>query len=378
MKTILFFLLICSTSGLLAQNVAVQLFQNTATSNTAQVGIRARAISGTINYIGVTFYIMYQSANAASQSTAMNSTTGVDDSKLVTTFNWGTSTRFTNPAQVINPAFDPAPAGGQTYDRRYVYGNSDESTPANTQTLTTTWDTLFYITLNTLQGTSPEGGYAYLQSTSDAAGAALTDPSFANISYVDSSGEVPLGASVLPVLFSNFNARCTENGAWVSWTTGSEFNSSYFELQRSSNGNSWTSVATVKASGNTSIGKTYQQLDPNSSDNAFYRIKEADIDGNIVYTSIFRTNCTGTNLGMVIYPVPARDLLNVVIKSDRAVKTQLLLVDGVGRVVSRMDANLSIGNNTLLFNLKGLASGEYLIRSNNARVPFSKKFNIVK
>ena len=117
MKTILFFLLICSTSGLLAQNVAVQLFQNTATSNTAQVGIRARAISGTINYIGVTFYIMYQSANAASQSTAMNSTTGVDDSKLVTTFNWGTSTRFTNPAQVINPAFDPAPAGGQTYDR---------------------------------------------------------------------------------------------------------------------------------------------------------------------------------------------------------------------------------------------------------------------
>ena len=378
MKTILFFLLTFSTSGLLAQNVAVELFQNAAISGTAQIGIRARAISGTVDYIGVTFYIMYQSANAAPQSTGMNTTTGVDDSKLVTTFNWGSSTRFTNPAQVITPAFDPAPAGGQTYDRRYVYGNSDESTPANTQTLTTSWDTLMYVTLNTLQSTSPEGGYAYLQSTSDAAGAAFTDPAFANISYVDSSGEVPLGPSVLPVRFSNFDARCTDNGAFVSWTTGSEYNSNYFELQRSTNGNSWNSVATIKASGNTSIGKTYQQLDPNSSGNAFYRVKEVDIDGNIVYTSIFRTNCTIGNAGMVIYPVPARDILNVVIKSDRAIKTQLLLIDGVGRIVSRMDASLSNGNNTLLFNLKGLASGEYLIRSNNPEIPLSKKFNIIR
>jgi len=114
MKRILFFLSILGTSTLMAQPVEVQIFQNTATATTAQIGIRARTTSGTVDYIGVTFYLMYQSVNAAPQSTGMNTIVGVDDSKLVTTFNWGTSTRFTNPAQVITPAFDPTPAGGQT------------------------------------------------------------------------------------------------------------------------------------------------------------------------------------------------------------------------------------------------------------------------
>lgn len=377
MKRILFFLLMLGTSGLIAQPVEVQIFQDSATATTTKVGIRARATAGNVDYIGVTFYLMYQSANAAPQSSTMNSVTGVDDSKLVTTFNWGISTRFTNPAQVISPAFDPGTAGGQTYDRRYVYGNSDESTPANTQTLTSTWDTLLYITLNNLQPIYPQGGYAYLQETSEAAGASLTDPFFANISIAVTSGEIPLGPIVTPVLFTKFEAGCTNNGALVSWSTGSEFNSSYFELQRSTNGNDWTSVATIKAAGNSSTGRTYQQVDPNSGP-AYYRIKQVDIDGHFIYTSILRTNCVRKSLDMVIYPVPARDILNVVIQSDKSLKTQLLLVDGVGKIVRRMDATLFNGSNTFLFNLKGLASGEYIIRTNDPGVELNKTFNIIR
>lgn len=377
MKRILFFLLALSTSGLIAQPVEVQLFQNAATATTSQVGIRVRAVSGTVDYIGVTFYLMYQSANAASQSSAMNSVVGVDDSKLVTTFAWGTSTRSTNPAQVITPDFDPAPAGGQTYDRRYIYANSDESTPANTQTLTTSWDTLLYITFNTLQITSPEGGYSYLQKTSEAMGTALTDPAFANIAIDVTSGEIAIGLSALPVLFTKFDAGCTNNGALVSWSTGSEFNSNYFELQRSINGNDWTAVGTVKAGGNSSTVRTYQKLDLDGG-KAYYRIKQVDLEGNFIYTSIIRTNCDRKAIDMVIYPVPARDILNVVIRSDKSLKTRLLLVDGVGKIVRKLDVTLFSGSNTFLFDLKGLASGEYLIRSNATGVELNKTFNIIR
>jgi hypothetical protein len=377
MKRILFSLLLLGTSRLIAQPVEVQIFQNAATANTAQIGIRARATSTNVDYIGVTFYLMYQSANAAPQSTGMNTTTGVDDSKLVTTFNWGTSTRFTNPAQVITPAFDPGAAGGQTYDMRYVYGNSDESTPANTQTLTTNWDTLIYITLNTLQSTMPEGGYAYLQQTSEAMGTALTDPAFANIPISVTSGDVPIGLGALPVLFTKFETHCTNNGATVSWSTTSESNTNYFELQRSTNGNDWASVSTIKAAGNSSSEHTYQLPDFNGG-KAFYRIKEVDKDGQPVYTSIIRTNCEVKAVDMVIYPVPARDLLNVVIRSAKSLRTQLLIVDGVGRIVRRIDATLANGSNTFQFDLKGLASGQYLIRSNAPDVELNKTFNILR
>ena len=167
---------------------------------------------------------------------------------------------------------------------------------------------------------------------------------------------LPLGSSILPVLFTKFDAGCTNNGAMVSWSTGSEFNSNYFELQRSTNGNDWTSVATVKAAGNSSTGHTYQQLDLNGGQ-AYYRIKQVDLDGHAIYTSIIRTNCERKAIDMVIYPVPARDILNVVIRSDKSLKTQLLLVDGVGKIVRKMEVTLSNGSNTFLFNLKGLASG---------------------
>jgi hypothetical protein len=378
MKRILFFLFIFNTSVLMAQPpVEVQIFQKTATATTAQIGVRVRAVTGTVDYIGVTFYIMYQSANATPQSTVMNSTTGVDDSKLVSTFGWGTSTRFTNPAQVITPDFDPVPAGGPTYDRRYIYGNSDELTPTNTKTLTTAWDTLLYITFNTLQSTNPEGGMAYQQKTSEAMGTALTDPAFANIDIDVTSGEIPIGLGALPVLFTKFEAGCTNNGAVISWTTTSESNSKSFELQRSTNGNNWASVATIKAAGNSAAERNYQQLDLNGG-NAFYRIKQIDLDGHFMYTSIIRTNCDRKNVGVVIYPVPARDLLNVVIKSDKTLKTQLIIIDGLGKIVRRMDASLSNGSNTILFNLKGLASGEYMIRSNDPSVAVDKKFNIVR
>ena len=81
---------------------------------------------------------------------------------------------------------------------------------------------------------------------------------------------------------------------------------------------------------------------------------------------------------MVIYPVPARDLLNVVIRSAKSLKTQLLIIDGVGKVVRRIDATLLNGSNTFQFDLKGLASGQYIIRSNAPDVELNKTFNIVR
>ncbi len=115
-----------------------------------------------------------------------------------------------------------------------------------------------------------------------------------------------------------------------------------------------------------------------SGGSVYYRIKQVDLDGHFIYTSIIRTNCARKSIDIVIYPVPARDILNVIIRSDKSLKTQLLLVDGIGKIVRRIDATLFNGSNTFLFNLKGLASGEYLIRSSDPVVELNKKFNIVR
>ena len=269
--------------------------------------------------------------------------------------------------------------GGQPFDRTVV--GSLDGTGIN---LTTTWVDVFTATLWTLGTSNPEGGYVIINSSSLGSPGTLASYSVSDnlaneypVNSLTFTTPLPLGSSVLPVNFTKFEAGCTNNGTIVSWSTASEFNSNYFELQRSTNGNDWTSVASVKAVANSSTGHTYQQLDLNGG-KAYYRIKQVDVNGNFIYTSTIRTNCELKAINMVIYPVPARDILNVVIRSDKSLKTQLLLVDGVGKIVRKMDAALFNGSNTFLFNLKGLASGEYIIRSNSPWVELNKTFNIIR
>lgn len=266
--------------------------------------------------------------------------------------------------------------GSQTFDRRAV-GTIDGSSI----TLTTTFVDVFTVTLWTLGNTSPEGGYAVINSGSGGSPAAFSSyaisDNLANEYVVNSltyNSPLALGSVVLPVTFTNFKANCTNDGTIVNWSTGVESNSDYFELQRSANGNDWNPIATIKASG---AAHSYQQRDVFSG-KAFYRIMQVDKDGHSTFTSIIPTNCELNNLRLMLYPVPARDLLNVVIQSNKTIKTKLFIVDPVGKVVQKIEVNLTNGSNTLQLNLNGLASGEYIIHSDNRDIELNKKFNIIR
>lgn len=363
-----------------AETVEVGIFQKEATATTSTIGIRVRATGAPVNYTGVTFYMLYQSTEAAPQSVGNNTVVGVDDSKLVTQYGWGVGNRSTAPAAIMNPVFDPMPVGGRTFDRKFLYGNGDETSGSHTLTATATWDTLLYVTLNTLKPVYPQGGYAYMQKTSDigAGGGALSDENFDNIAFIVNSGEIPLGdLGVLPVLFSQFDAKCTNNGTLITWATAQEANSSKFEIERSTNGTTWTGIGTVAAAGTSSSSRNYQQIDLFGGA-AFYRIKQIDKDGQFIYTDVARTNCQTKNITSVIYPVPAQDVLNVVIKSDRALRTQLMVYDMQGKLVKKVEASILNGNNNFRINLIDLASGDYMIRTNDATIELNKVFTITR
>lgn len=380
MKKIFTVLSLFAFVELAAQPVEVNIFQSSSTANTATVGLRMRATGANVTFLGVTFYMLYQSSRAASQSTAQNSVVGVNDSRIVTGYGWGSGSRFTNPAQVQAVPIDPGASGGNLFDRRFVYGNSDDAGGANLITLTSEWDTLLYITLNTTGVTYPQGGYVFQQPTGadpgEALGAALSDENFANVEYSVLSGEVALGGS-LPVLFSQFDAKCSGNGTLISWATAQEANSDYFEVQRSTDGTAWKTIGRSPAAGNSGTSRSYNQLDLEAG-NALYRIKQVDKDGQAIYTNIERANCEVKNISSVIYPVPAKDVLNVVIKSDRAVRTQLMVFEISGKLVKKLDANVQNGTNNFRIDLKGLISGDYIIKSSDSGIELNKQFSIIR
>ena len=268
--------------------------------------------------------------------------------------------------------------GGQTFDRR-VAGTMDAAGVG--VVLTTAWMDMFTVTLWTLGSSYPQGGYTVINSGSGGSPAgfgtyAISD--FGANEYVANSltytTPLPLGGT-LPVLFSKFETKCTNTGTLISWATAQEGNSSRFEIERSSNGTVWTNIGTVAAAGNSSSDRNYQQIDLNGGV-AMYRIKQIDKDGQFIYTGVEKTNCLVKNITSLIYPVPAYDVLNVVIKSDRSVRTQLMVYDMQGKLVKNIDAPVIAGNNTFKINLIGLASGDYMLRSNDATIEINKIFTI--
>ncbi len=352
-------------------------------TGSATFTLQAHTVSGTVSNVNaISTGFSYQSAFAMIPTTPGCAIVSNPANITVSSFYTSGGFSYTTVNQcsflTSGPGGSEITTGGQTFNRRAV-GTMD-GTSVN---ITTAWQDMFTVTLWTLGASFPQGGYVIINSGAGGSPGEFTTYAIADDlanEYVANSltYTVPLAlGGALPVLFSKFDAKCTNTGTLISWATAQEANSSKFEIERSTNGTTWSNIGSVAAVGNSSSNRNYQQIDLIGG-TAFYRIKQVDKDGQFIYTDVARTNCQVKNISSVIYPVPAKDVLNVVIKSDRAVRTQLMLYDMQGKLVRKVDAAIITGNNNFRINLIGLASGDYMLRSNDAVIELNKIFTITR
>ena len=113
----------------------------------------------------------------------------------------------------------------------------------------------------------------------------------------------------LPVQLTAFVAhRQADKAVAVKWTTASEKNSAYFEIQRSLDGREFASVGTVKARGSSSQPTTYAFYDRAFPAAAFYyRLRQADTDGKVAYSPV--VTIAGEKADVTLHPNPAQTTL---------------------------------------------------------------------
>src|ERR1041384_8729340 len=89
-------------------------------------------------------------------------------------------------------------------------------------------------------------------------------------------------------------------------------NSSYFGVERSTDGVLFTEIGRVKASGNSSITEQYSYLDANYPKTIlYYRLNEVDESGASTYSNIISINIAAEAISLTaLYPNPALNLLN--------------------------------------------------------------------
>lgn len=161
----------------------------------------------------------------------------------------------------------------------------------------------------------------------------------------------------LPVTFKLFNVDCGNNETVVTWVTASEQNSSHFDVQRSADGTTWTTIATLPAAGNSNTDKRYTYTDQNPQ-GKFYRVKEVDLDGQIQYSLAGVADCaTGNNFK--VWPNPVQDQLFVTIKADRISTAVINIFNNEGKLAKKQNSGLLGGSNRIAVNMQNLVRGIY-------------------
>jgi hypothetical protein len=168
----------------------------------------------------------------------------------------------------------------------------------------------------------------------------------------------------VPVTLVSFTAVAQGKNASITWQSASEINTKSFELQRSSDGNNFTTIYTSTAAGQSSTIKKYSFNDMDiPSGSSYYRLKMTDIDGGFTYSKIAKV--ISTRNGFVItnlYPKPANSQLSISWNAPRSGITTANVFDFSGRKLITQQMATSPGMNYFHLQVASLPKGAYLLK----------------
>ncbi len=188
---------------------------------------------------------------------------------------------------------------------------------------------------------------------------APNSPALSNYSFADQA---------LPVTLANFSGETIKNDNFLYWETATEINNTGFEIQRSVNGQSYSSigfVTTRAVNGNSTSNLKYIFIDKNVQDgDSYYRLNQIDKDGKSSLSNVIvLSKTTPDKLSLsVVYPNPVRDNnLNLLIASPLQQDVTVVINDASGRKVFQNKSLLVKGKNNYQLNVQSIAAGNYFV-----------------
>jgi hypothetical protein len=187
----------------------------------------------------------------------------------------------------------------------------------------------------------------------------MTGFSFFNIG----SGQI----SWLPIELINFTANCNEKAEVdIKWSTASEQNSEYFNIERSRDLTQWEYVSTLNAAGNSNYNIDYSTVDTDPFGGiSYYRLVQVDNNGTQTIYGPISVSCADNENGMVVFPNPTQGNFTVEISStEMFANAQLQITDLTGKVINERSTNILEGKNQFTFEDLDLQLGTYIIQLN--------------
>jgi hypothetical protein len=162
----------------------------------------------------------------------------------------------------------------------------------------------------------------------------------------------------LPVTFTYFNAGSGTGGVKLTWLVASEINVNRYDVERSSNGKTFSKIGSVSAGGKS----TYTYLDAAYvTGSNYYRLKSVDNDGQYKYSTVvlFKVGKNSLTAALKAYPVPASS--QITLFHDAATISSTISIVATDGTVLKTIKPVEGATETQI-NISSLKSGLYMIR----------------
>lgn len=175
--------------------------------------------------------------------------------------------------------------------------------------------------------------------------------------------------SPLPVeLLSFVTVLNKKQDAELTWVTASEINNDYFEPEKSADGNLFFPLSRIAGAGNSNEILSYTYIDEFPFDGyTYYRIKQTDFDGNYSYSGITSVKKSTSEEIVSLFPNPTKNSF-VIVLPENSTESSFYISEMSGKVIQHISCVNNKSTNLIEVDISKLASGIYLVKSENGFV----------
>jgi hypothetical protein len=162
--------------------------------------------------------------------------------------------------------------------------------------------------------------------------------------------------TVVPVTIIEFTGKFLNGQIILNWSTQTEFNSDYFIIESSENGQEYGPLGMVSAFGYSQSIKNYSFKDLNPSPINYYRLCAVDLDGSRNYSSIIKISIPDHQI-VEIYPTFTHDKIYIRMNSLKNQQVSMNVFKENGTLILSQISN----NGEIEVDLASQSTGIYII-----------------
>jgi hypothetical protein len=172
--------------------------------------------------------------------------------------------------------------------------------------------------------------------------------------------------AVVPISLVKFSGKANKAGNVLKWNTANEQNNKGFEIQRSTDGVNFVSIAFVNSianNGYSSINLNYTYTDSKvQAGKVFYRLKQVDYNQSAKMSEVISLYTELADNLAISRLVANSSRLAFVVNAPAAQKLSFVVYDASGKIVATKNAALTVGINSLEIDIANCPSGVYLLQ----------------